>query len=363
MTTAPPPQPQPARPLNDANRLGLDYRALAAAFAYDGPILDVHTHLADVHAARDFFAVADLFGIRKAWSMSPLEKIDEIAAEFGNRGDRIEFIAVPNYAASKDDPECFTTDWLRRIEAFREKGCRVIKFWAAPRGRDFHPEALLIDSPIRREGMKLAYDLGYRHFMTHVADPDTWFATVYSDAGRYGTKASHFPPLERSLEAYPDVTWIGAHMGGSPEDLDFLQGMLDRHPNYVVDCSATKWMVRELSKKPAELRAFCERNRGRVLFGSDIVAATDPANRPPEQRDRKDTADTLFDLYASRYWALRTLLETAYDGPSPIVDPDLHRVDPTAPEKSTAALRGAQLPPEVLRAIYHDNAARVFDVA
>lgn len=349
--------PQPARPLSDANRLGLDYRAEAAKFAYRGPILDVHTHIADVRAARDFFAVADLFGIEKVWSMSPLEEMDDIRAEFG---ERIEFIAVPNYSASKTDPECFTTDWLRRIERFREKGCRVIKFWAAPRGRDLHADALLIDSPIRREGMKLAYNLGYRHWMTHVADPDTWFATVYSDVSKYGTKASHYPPLERSLEAYRDVTWIGAHMGGTPEDLSFLQELFDRHPNLVVDCSATKWMVRELSKKPDDFRRLCERNRGRVLFGSDVVAASDPDHRPPEHRDRKDTPATLFDLYASRYWALRTMLETSYDGPSPIVDPDLHRLDASLPEKSTPRLRGTDLPADVLREAYHDAAANIF---
>ena len=34
------------------------------------------------------------------------------------------------------------------------------------------------------------------------------------------------------------------------------------------------------------------------------------------------------DLYASRYWALRHLFESRYDGPSPIADPDLAMVDP-----------------------------------
>lgn len=327
------------RPIHDANMLGLDYRAEAAALLYDGPIFDVHTHVGSVEAARLFFEVADVFNVRKAWSMSPLEAVDAIRDAFG---ERIEFIAVPNYAA-KDEPDTFTTDWLRRVERFREKGARIVKFWAAPRGRDFANEALRLDSPIRWQGMKLAYDLGYRVFMTHVADPDTWFQTKYRDANKYGTKREHFEPLERALAEYRDVTWIGAHMGGSPEDLDFLQGMLDRHPNYVVDCSATKWMVRELSKRPAAFRAFCERNPGRVLFGSDIVASTENAREGP---------GTGFDLYASRYWALRTLLETDYDGPSPIVDPDLHEVDPSVPEKSTARLRGAGVPQALLREVY-----------
>jgi amidohydrolase family protein len=328
------------KPINDANRLGLDYRAEAKRFAYTGPIIDIHTHIGTPDAARLYFQIAELFGVTKTVSMTKLENIDAITSEFG---DRIEFIAVPNYEAAHE-PGTFTTDWLVRMEKFREKGCRIIKFWAAPRGRDLHDEAFHMDSPVRKESIQLAYDLGYRIFMTHVGDPDTWFATKYTDPRKYGTKREQFEPLEDLLSEYHDVTWIGAHIGGSPEDLDFVQGMLDRHPNYVLDTSAAKWQVRELSKHPDRFRAFCERNLGRVLFGTDIVA---------------NGKNLDFDLYASRYWALRTLIETNYDGQSPIVDPDLNMVDPSLDEKSTANLRGAGIDGETLKAVYHDAAARI----
>jgi Amidohydrolase len=331
------------KPVNDANRLGLDYRAEAARFAYTGPIIDIHTHVGTAEAARLYFEVADLFGVTKTVSMTKLENIDAITEAFGPPGERIEFIAVPNYEAAHE-PGTFTTDWLYRMEKFREKGCRIIKFWAAPRGRDLHHDAFHLDSPTRRESIRLAYDLGYRVFMTHVGDPDTWFAAKYTDPGKYGTKREQFKPLEDLLDEYHDVTWIGAHIGGSPEDLDFVQGMLDRHPNYVLDTSAAKWQVRELSKHPERFRALCERNPGRVLFGTDIVA---------------NNKNLDFDLYASRYWALRTLIETNYVGQSPIVDPDLNMVDPSLDEKSTAQLRGAGIGGEALKAVYHDAAARV----
>ncbi len=287
-------------PLNVANRLGLDYRHEAALFPWHGPIWDVHTHLQDIESARLYFEVAALYGIQKTWSMSPLEQVDALKAEFG---PRIEFIAVPNYAR-RNDPQTFSTDWLDRIAKFAAKGCKVCKFWAAPRGRDWSPH-LLLDAPIRLEAMRLAKSLGMM-FMAHVGDPDTWFATMYKDHRKYGTKAQQYEPLERLLSEHGDVPWIAAHMGGDPEHLDHLQSMLDRHANLYLDCSATKWMVRELSKQPAAFADFCRRNHGRVLFGSDIVA---------------NKADMSFDLYASRYWALRKLLETNYDGPSPIVDP------------------------------------------
>jgi predicted TIM-barrel fold metal-dependent hydrolase len=318
-------------PRNDANRLGLDYRAEAARLPYRGPIWDVHQHIHGLDAAALFFQVAAHFNIERVWTMTRLELVDELKTRYG---DRLQFIAVPNYAM-KDEPGTFTTDWLRRIEAFRAKGARIVKLWAAPRGRDLG-DALLLDSPARREGIRLARSLGMM-IMTHVADPDTWFATKYADSAKYGSKAQQYEPLERLLDEFGDVPWIAAHMAGDPEHLDHLQGLLDRHANLYLDTSATKWMVRELSRKPGELRDFALRNRGRLLFGSDIVA---------------EDKDMSYDLFASRYWALRTMFETDYDGMSPIVDPDLHMVDQRVPKDATAALRGAAIDEATLGVLY-----------
>ncbi len=327
-------------PRNDANRLGLLYRHEAARLPYVGPLWDVHQHIQDVAAAKLFFEVAELFGVEKVWTMTQLEHVDALKAQYG---DRLNFIAVPNFNANRNDPEAFTSDWLHRLEGFREKGCRIAKIWAAPRGRDFAPGVFELDSPLRRRGIQLAYELDMM-FMTHVSDPDTWFATKYADSGKYGTKAQQYEPLHRLLDQYGDVPWIAAHMGGDPEHLDHLQAMLDRHPNLYLDTSATKWMVRELSRKPDELRDFARRNAGRLLFGSDIVA---------------DSKDAGFDLFASRYWALRTMFETDYDGLSPIVDPDLAMVDPSLPKDSVANLRGASIDPATLAMIYKDAAQRL----
>ena len=63
--------------------------------------------------------------------------------------------------------------------------------------------------------MRLAKSLGMT-FMIHIADPDTWFASHYRDHHRYGTKAQQYEIFSRLLEEYNDVTWLAAHMGGSP---------------------------------------------------------------------------------------------------------------------------------------------------
>jgi len=332
-----------ATPAPDHNRLGLDYRAECARLPYRGPIHDVHVHLGDPAAADLFFEVADHYGIERVCTMTPLRHADAIADK---HGDRAHFICVPDYADHKNDPDVFTTKWLRRVEEFRGRGSRIIKFWSSPRGRDLHPDALTLDAPIRIEAMKLARRLGYRVFMVHVGDPDTWFARKYTDPRKYGTKRGQYPPFEKLMTEFGDVTWLAAHLGGWPEDLDFLDGLLSRHPNLLLDTSATKWQVRELSKHPRKrLHDFFDKFRGRLLFGSDIVA---------------NAADASFDLFASRYWALRTLFETDYTGPSPIVDPDLHMMNAEADAKATAALRGMALPADVLADVYCHNAARLF---
>lgn len=328
-------------PVTDANRLGIDFRHEARGFGHSSPIYDVHTHIHSLPAARLMIQVADIFGIDRLWAMSPLEVVDDIQAEFG---DRIQFIAVPNYH-SPDREAAFTTDWLHRLEGFREKGSVIFKIWAAPRGRDL-THHLRLDSPIRREGFELALSLGYKAVMTHVGDPDTWFATKYANQRIYDTKDSHITELERMLARYPDLPWIGAHMSGYPERPDILTRLLTKYPNYHMDTSATKWMIREWSKRPEAMKQLIQRFPGRILFGSDIVA---------------DEKTMSFDLFASRYWALRTLMETDYVGPSPIVDPDLHMVDSSVDPKSTADIHGLKLSPAALKMVYHDAPRKFFE--
>ena len=147
--------------------------------------------------------------------MTPLELVPAVQDELG---DDVRFIAVPNYFGTDRRNE-HGPGFLSAIETFHAMGSRVVKFWSAPRGLDYGresgaPDLLRLDSPNRREAMRLAASLGMT-FMVHVADPDTWFATRYADASLYGTKASHYEPLRRLLDEFT-VPWIAAHCGCWP---------------------------------------------------------------------------------------------------------------------------------------------------
>lgn len=330
------------------------------------PITDIHLHINGPTACRVYDEVSRLFGIRKVLSQTRLSDAPVVREALG---DRVSFVANPNWS-QPDKARAFREDFLDHMRIWRRDfGARVVKFWAAPRLWEVlgfgATDVVPLDSPWRMKAADLAMELGMM-FMTHVADPDTWFRTKYADASKYRAKPDHYTGLERMLDRYP-VPWIGAHMGGWPEDLDFLSGLLSRHPNLYLDTSATKWVVRALGQQPTDrVRAFFERWRGRLMFGSDIVTLEEhmaPRKTPTPTSPMSDLADSpaaAFDLYASRYYALRTMFETSYRGSSPIADPDLMMVEPDKYNPlSSPELRGLSLPPDHLRTLYHDVAESV----
>jgi hypothetical protein len=155
-------------------------------------------------------------------------------------------------------------------------------------------------------------------------------------------------------------------MGGWPEDLAFLDGLLSRHPNLWLDTSATKWIVRELSKHSrGAMIDFLQKFGGRICFGSDIVTTDEHLQPHPEGTIHPmgalaESPETARDLYASRYLALRMMFETDYDGTSPIADPDLRMVDASITDPLAAPkLRGLALSDATLEDLY-GGAARAF---
>lgn len=313
----------------EANRLGLDYHAPPTR-RVSVPIVDIHSHIYFGSHAERFFEAADRYGIDHVVSMSPLSEVPRLREKYPTR---LSFIAIPDWKRF-DDNEKHRDGWIQDLAVFREHAARICKFWMAPPMREKH--GLTIDHPFLRPVVDAAVQLGYQ-FMIHAADPSVWWkpGARYADTAKFGTKHDQYRQVEWLLDYVAPRIVIGAHMGGTVEELDFLQGLLDRHPNYRIDTSATKWIVREVARQPAQVRDFVIRNADRVLFGSDLVAA-----------DRYLT----FDHYASRYWSHQMMWESSYRGESPIEDPDAE----TPPQ-----LAGVDLPPEVLRKIYAENARAV----
>lgn len=311
------------------NRLGLDYRHPPARRSR-GPICDIHSHIHAGPQSLTFFEAARLYGVTRVYSMSPVDDLPTLRENFGQA---IQFIAVPRWR-DFGLTDGFRSRWIEELSVFREYGAPLCKFWMAPPMRQRH--GLTVDHAFTRPVVEAARDLGY-HFMIHVADPSVWWepGARYADTSVFGTKDEQYPQLEWLCDFVAPRIVIAAHLGGSSEDFERLDGLLRRHPNLHLDTSATKWVVREVSRHPEAARDFLIRNAERVLFGSDLVATP---------------ALLEFDHYASRYWAHQQLWESDYRGESPIADPDAD---------GAPLLRGVNLPVETLRKIQWENAVRL----
>lgn len=333
------------------NVTGIDYND-RAHFRYHGPLIDVHAHVmitrpgdpktgpptgtgpgASITQAESMLDVAREFGIVRTYTMCLPDDIPPLRERFGAALGFNGSIAKK----SIDEPDDAA---YRLLDRFLELGVEIIKFWSAPRGRE---RGLFVDAPWRVEAARRAQAAGVRIIMVHVADPDSWFRTVYADSARYGTKPEQYVGLERMLQQFPEITWIGAHMGGDPEHPDHLETLLERYPNFYIDMSATKWQVREVSARPAEIRALICGYPDRFLFGSDLVTRHDLAR----------------EHYVSRYWCHRTLWESDWRGRSPIADPDY---TPGPQGEPTPPLVGLDLPLNVLEKVYEANAAHILRI-
>ena len=359
----------PDKAATAANRLRLDYRREAERLGTPVvPIIDIHSHINGPRASKVYDEARRLYGVRRVYSMNQLPSVGPVREVLG---DAVRFIAFPQFI-DPDRSRSHREGFLEAIEKFhREHGSRMLKLWNAPALQDVLKSAggatdlREVDSPWRVKACELGERLGMM-YMIHLADPDTWFKTKYTDSSVYGVKRELYHGLERMLDRFT-APWIAAHMGGWPEDLVFLDGLLTRHPNLHLDTSATRWVVRELGRQPRDhVRTFFRKWTGRILFGSDLVVMDDQLTKEKTagspRGELASSPEEALELYCSRYWALRTMFETDYDGESNIADPDLKMMEPERyDEMAGPRMQGLALPPEDLRVLYAGAAERVVE--
>ena len=298
-----------------------------------GPILDAHTHLFAADHAPGFFAAADALGVARVMTMTPLPEAQALLD--GPFGDRATLINVPPWAPDLPDytPLYDEQLFMDRLRAFHGLGCRVVKFHQAPGSMSKHGMALGSD---RHRRLLAAVAESGGVIMSHIGDPQLWYDGKYADDPQtFGRRKQHYDAWRKLLEEFRGTPWWAAHLGGWPENLPYLQSLLDDFPDLWMDLSATRWMVREVSARRDVAREFAIHNRARLLFGSDQVSGP----------------DRTIDFYASRWWCHRKLWETAHVGTSPIHDADV--------PGGRVTLRGLALPDDVLDQIYRQNLRRL----
>ncbi|HEY8282322.1 MAG TPA: amidohydrolase family protein [Leifsonia sp.] len=233
---------------------------------------------------------------------------------------------------------------LASLDDSKHRGARGVKVWKnlGLRVKDGDGKVVLPDDPRVIRILGHAGDLGLP-ILIHVADPKAFFEPLDERNERldellqerdwwFGDQ-SVFPTFDRILEglanlvvATPQTTYIGAHVGCNAEDLDWVEALFEKAPNFSAD---TGGRLAELGRQPRRFKRLVERFPDRVLFGSDVY--------PPDPA-----------AYAQLYRFLETEDESFDYAP-----------DEAVPPQGRWQIFGARLDPVSLEHVYAANARRV----
>ncbi len=253
------------------------------------PIIDSHVHIVPTEACiKRALKIFKASGITRFCAKSagfyPGARFRATVAMAKNLGPRFAFLANVDWRGI-DDP-AWPQREARRLSKEVELGARGFKvFKNLGLGvRTSDGKLLAIDDARLDPLMKRAADLGVIVAM-HTADPRTFFDPPTPDNERYmellfapswsfygkdyPSRDELFAARERLIAHHPDTTFLLIHLANNPEDLTYVDRLLDTHPNVYVDTSAR---LGEIGRHPAEqTRKFFIKHQDRILFGSDII--------------------------------------------------------------------------------------------
>jgi predicted TIM-barrel fold metal-dependent hydrolase len=251
------------------------------------PVIDYHNHL-DAQDPKQVIEIMDACGI---------EHVVNITMKVGDEA----LAMIERYRAA--DAARFSTigwmDWtgvdgnnfgdfiavsLDRLERLVEHGAVGFKFWKdlGLSVRDASGELLRVDDERLAPIFDKAGELGVP-VMVHIGDPEAFFLPIDANNERFEELAAHpdwsfcgsqfskhelLEQRDRVFQRHPGTTFVAAHIAENSEDLQRVSAMLDANPNVLVDISAR---ASELGRQPYSARKFFLRFADRILFGADLV--------------------------------------------------------------------------------------------
>lgn len=311
---------------------------------YTGPIFDAHTHVWETTNLRQNIDEQRELGVKSELVIAHSSEIrDYTEQEFPNTFVFAKYLSTQYVIGSQIEIV------LSEIEAMREEGFSLAKMWAAPGWRNYFKNYEGVFQLTDQRYKPIFEQLAANGFplLLHMSDPDTYYASTYSNVEIYGTKEEHLDELEALIQSFPDLQFQLAHFAAQPEihRLPHLAEWFEKYDNIVVDTASSRWMARELSKDPDAARDFLIRFSKRILFGTDGTLNTS---------SRQMTSPSM-SPYKARLLAQRILWETSeHETPLPFPDRDTESIGGTF-------INGLNLPNRVLKDLYWKNGKRLYD--
>lgn len=315
------------------------------------PVIDAHNHLGtfgdgwDKRSPQELFARLDEANVRLyvdldgGWGEDILEH--RLGTFKAHAPERYLVFGGVDWTKWADEGNAFATKSAARFKAQAARGAQGLKIWK-PFGltvKDHNNQLVHIDDRRLDEIWATAGEL-HLPVMIHIADPVAFFDPITPENERWDELHANpdwqftsppFPSFSTLIEAFANLmrrhsntTFIGAHVGCYAENLGWVSALLDECSNFNVDISAR---ISELGRQPYSAREFCVRHQNRILFGTD--SGPDLATYQTYWRFL-ETKDEYFSYSANG-----------------------------TPGQGRWSIYGLGLPPDILKKIYHDNAARI----
>jgi predicted TIM-barrel fold metal-dependent hydrolase len=243
----------------------------------------------------------------------------------------------------KFDSPSFTADSIKQIDRDFGDGAIAVKIWknVGMEIKDSKGNYVFSDNP-KFEPIYKDIEQHGKTLMSHQAEPNVaWGPADPSDpswsyyqenpqwlvGGKPGfpSKESILAARDRVLEQNPKLRVVGVHLGSMEKSLDNIAKRLDKYPNFAIDTAAR--MEYLMLMPHDQVRNFLIKYQDRVLYGTDLDLLAD-ANVSEALNDWQST-------YA-RDWKFLATDKTIV----------LHGKE----------VHGLNLPEDVLKKVYRDNA-------
>jgi predicted TIM-barrel fold metal-dependent hydrolase len=250
------------------------------------PFIDVHNHQGNM-------GTQNLDGLIKDMDMLNMKVMVNLTGRGGEELKKMmtnikghhpkRFIVFTNINFNGVGQAGWTENAVKQLEEDVKNGANGLKIFKnlGLSAKDNTGKRVAVDDPRLDAIWKKCGELKIP-VLIHTADPKPFWDSLDSKNERWLELVTHpgrkrgpnnpepwedlIEEQHRMFKKHPGTTFIAAHFGWYPNDLDHLGKLLDQMPNVVVEFGA---VIAELGRQPRRAKEFFTKYQDRILFGKD----------------------------------------------------------------------------------------------